>query len=152
MGRLAFVLVAFAVVALHAGAQTGDQLYTATRQQLDVTKALLAQQAAWNKGDLTAYLAFYKDTPETQATLGLPVRGIGNIRANYKAAFPTPATMGTLEESNVEVRPLGEAFALATGKYELQRDRKHGGKTEGAFTDILEKTPDGWKLIFSETP
>ena len=59
--------------------------------------------------------------------------------------------MGTLEQTEVEVRPLGENFALATGKYHLTRAKKHGGDLEGLFTEILEKTKAGWQIIYSET-
>ena len=37
-------------------AQQKDQLFTASREQLDVTKVLLAQESAWNSGDLDGYV------------------------------------------------------------------------------------------------
>jgi hypothetical protein len=49
------------------------------------------------------------------------------------------------------VRPLGEGFILATGFYHLIRNKKAGGEADGTFTDILEKTPRGWKIIYSAT-
>jgi uncharacterized protein (TIGR02246 family) len=134
-----------------AHAQKPDQLFTATHLQLDVTKVLLAQEASWNDGDLEAYLAHYKDAPDTQAILGAPVRGLQNIRALFHANFPNRDKMGKLEQTDIEVRPLGENFALATGKYTLSRAHKFGGDGEGTFTEILEKTPTGWQLIFTET-
>jgi uncharacterized protein (TIGR02246 family) len=132
-------------------AQEKDQLYTATHQQLDVTKVLLAQEAAWNKGDLDAYLSHYKDDPTTQAILSFPVRGLDKIRAAYHVNYPNSLSMGTLEQSEVEVRGLGENFALATGKYHLMRSKKKGGDVDGSFTEIFEKTAEGWQVIFSET-
>jgi ketosteroid isomerase-like protein len=59
--------------------------------------------------------------------------------------------MGTLDESEVEVRALGEDHALATGHYHLTRNKKGGGDAEGSFVDVFEKTPKGWKIVFSET-
>ena len=132
-------------------AQQPDQLYTATRLQLDVTKVLLAQEAAWNNGDLDAYVSHYKDAPDTQAILGSPVRGLANIRLAFRANFPSRDVMGTLAQDSVEVRALGDDFALATGKYHLTRSHKAGGDASGSFTEILEKTPTGWQIIFSET-
>jgi ketosteroid isomerase-like protein len=138
--------------ALPALAQTPpDQLYTASHQQLDVTKALLAQQTAWNHGDLDGYLSRYKDAADTEAILAFPVRGLANIRAAFRTNYPNRETMGNLEQSEVEVRELGENFALATGKYHLARPKKNGGDAEGSFTEIFEKTPTGWLVIFSET-
>ena len=132
-------------------AQEPDQLFTATRLQLDVTKVLLAQESAWNNGDLDAYLSHYKDAPDTQAILGTPTRGLANIRLAFRANFPNRDVMGTLQQDSVEVRALGDNFALATGNYHLTRPRKAGGDTSGGFTEILEKTPTGWQVIFSET-
>ena len=149
--RLRFAAFVFILCALPALPQSQDQLYTATRQQLDVTKVLLAQEAAWNKGDLDSYLSHYKDAPDTQAILAGPVRGISNIRQIFHVNFPNHEAMGTLEKTEVEVKALGDNFALATGKYHLVRSKKGGGNTDGSFTEIFEKTGAGWQVIFSET-
>lgn len=148
------VSITFALVfcaAACASAQNSDPLFTATRQQLDVVKIVLQQQDAWNKGDLDAYLSHYKDAQDTQAVLATLVRGIDNIRAAYKANFPNRDSMGAIEDSEVEVRALGDNFALATGKYHLSRSRKAGGEVSGTFTEVFEKTPAGWKIVFSES-
>lgn len=146
-------VVAFAVCVVWtaASAQSHDQMFTASREQLDVTKVVLAQEEAWNKGDLEGYLGRYKDAPDTEAVLNGPVRGLANIRSTYHAAFPNRDAMGQLEQSEVEVRELGADYALATGKYRLMRSRRNGGEAQGVFTEIFEKTEKGWQLIFSET-
>jgi ketosteroid isomerase-like protein len=145
------ITLTFSLATLPALAQTPDQLYTATHQQLDVTKALLAQAAAWNRADLDAYVSFYKDAPDTEAILANSVRGLQSIRNAYSINFPRAETMGQLDESEVNVKELGANFALATGRYHLTRNKKGGGDAEGLFTDVFEKTPAGWKIIFSET-
>ncbi len=151
MRRTSALLGLVAVVGQLAFAQTkGGQLYTASRQQLDVTKILLAQEKAWNRGDLDAYLDQYKDGDDAEAILNSPVRGMGAIRAAYHTSFPNRDAMGTLEQSSVEVRELGPNFALALGHYKISRSRKNGGDAEGNFTEIFEKTDQGWKLVFSE--
>ncbi len=131
-------------------AQKPEQLYTATREQLDVTKVVLAQERAWNQGDLDAYLKTYKEAPETEAILNGPVHGFEAIRNAMHTSFPSRDSMGTLEQSAVEVKELGPNFALALGHYRLLRSRKNGGDAEGIFTEIFEKTDAGWKLVFSE--
>ncbi|HEY4009217.1 MAG TPA: DUF4440 domain-containing protein [Acidobacteriaceae bacterium] len=134
-----------------ASAQNRDPLYTATREQLDVVKIIMKQQDAWNNGDLDGYLSHYKDAPDTQAVLASLVRGLDNIRAAYRQNFPNKDTMGNIEDTDVEVRSLSDNFALATGRYHLTRTRKAGGPAEGTFTELFEKTPTGWKVIFSES-
>jgi ketosteroid isomerase-like protein len=146
--RLLLCLALFALPP--ALAQQPDQLYTATKQQLDVTKIVLAQQAAWNTGDLDRYLSFYKDAPDTEAYLAVPTRGLSAIRNAYHINFPNREAMGAIEDSEVNIRALGDNFALATGKYHLQRTKKGGGDAFGTFTQIFEKTSAGWQIIFSE--
>jgi ketosteroid isomerase-like protein len=131
-------------------AQQPDQLYTASKQQLDVTKIILAQQARWNTGDLDGYISFYKNAQDTEAILGSPVIGFEFIRKAYHVNFPNRDAMGAIEDTEVAVRSLGDNFALATGKYHLMRNKKSGGDAIGTFTLILEKNAAGWQIIFSE--
>ena len=147
--RIATAILSLGILSLSTRAQAPDQLYTATHQQLEVTKVLLAQQAAWNKGDLEGYLSYYKNAPDTQAILEGPVRGLPNIRNAYRINYPNRDSMGELEQSEVDVRALGDNFALATGRYTLNRRRKP--EVQGGFTEVLEKTPSGWQVIYSET-
>jgi ketosteroid isomerase-like protein len=145
--RIAFAIVSLGILSAHA--QSTDQLYTATRQQLEVTKILLAQQTAWNKGDLDGYLSYYKDAPDTQAIIEGPVRGLQKIRSAYRTNYPSGDSMGELEQSEIDVRSLGDNFALATGRYTLSRHRKPD--VQGGFTEVLERTGNGWRVIYSET-
>ncbi len=148
---LAAALSAVFLVTLPAVSQKEDPLFTATRQQLDVVKIVLAQEGAWNKGDLDGYLSHYKDAPDTQAVLANLVRGVDNIRSAYKQNFPSKDSMGTIEDTDIEVKALGDDYALATGKYHLNRSKKSGGSTEGTFMELFEKTKAGWQIIFSQS-
>jgi uncharacterized protein (TIGR02246 family) len=143
-------LVVLAVCTVPVAAQDKDQLFTATRQQLDVTKVLLAQESAWNAGDLDGYVSHYKDAPDTQAILGSAAHGLDTIRNAFRQNFPNREVMGHLENSEVEVRALGDNFTLVTGRYQLTRSKKGGGDATGTFTEIFEKTTAGWQVIFSE--
>jgi uncharacterized protein (TIGR02246 family) len=148
---LAAALCAALFLPAYAISQNPDPLFTASRQQLDVVKIVLAQQNAWNKGDLDAYLSHYKDAPDTQAVLASLVRGIDNIRGAYKQNFPNKDSMGSIEDTDIEVRALGDNYALATGKYHLNRPKKNGGDVEGTFMELFEKTGAGWQIIFSQS-
>ncbi|MGI4830738.1 MAG: YybH family protein [Janthinobacterium lividum] len=147
---LAAIAILYLLPGSLAAAQAEGQLYTASREQLDVTKVVLAQEAEWNKGDLDGYLFHFKDAKDTEAVLNGPVRGLDNIRAAYHSSFPSKEAMGTLEQREVTVRELGPDFALATGKYHLGRTKKNGGDAEGTFTEIFEKVGKSWQLIFSQ--
>lgn len=148
---LAGVCCAALLVPTPAVSQNSDPLFTASREQLDVVKIILAQQNAWNKGDLDGYLSHYKDAPDTQAVLANLVRGVDNIRAAYRQNFPNKDAMGEIEDTDIDVRTMGDNYALATGKYHLNRSKKSGGSIDGTFMELFEKTPNGWQVIFSQS-
>ena len=151
--RMVYAVLCCAVIGVVAVAQDQpkDKLYTATHEQLAVVKIVLAQESAWNRGDLEGFLSEFKDAPDTQVVLGNRAVGMTEIRNAFHVNYPNRESMGVLAYSDVEARELGENFALATGKYHLERSKKFGGSADGTFTEILEKTPKGWQIIFDET-
>lgn len=132
-------------------AQVDDPLHTASRVELDVAKVLLAQEKAWNRGDLEGYAKGYKDSPETLLLGRQVLKGYAQILEDYKHTYPTAASMGTLAFSELEVHPLGESFAICIGKFHLDRSKKEGGPADGQFSLVLEKTGEGWKIVLDHT-
>lgn len=141
-----------AVACIAAGTQAqSDKLYTASHNQLEVVKVVLAQEAAWNRGDMDSFLSRYKDDPDTQVILGSQARGLATIRNAFRLNFPNKESMGAIEYSGVEARELSENICLATGNYHLERSRKAGGSVDGTFTEVMQKTDKGWQIIFAVT-
>jgi ketosteroid isomerase-like protein len=132
-------------------AQANDPLHTATRQELNIIKVLLAQENAWNKGDLAAFASGYKDSPDTLFITHQVFRGFAGLLDEYKRDYPNKAAMGTLAYSDLEVHPLDENFAVVIGKYHLERGKKDGGNVEGLFSLVFENTDNGWKIVVDHT-
>jgi ketosteroid isomerase-like protein len=131
--------------------QQEQQLHTASRQELDVIKLLLKQEAAWNRGDIEAFTQSYKDSPDTLFISGRVNRGFAGLLEEYKHDYPSKAAMGTLAFSELEVHTLDEKFAVCIGKYHLERGKKEGGPADGLFSLVLEKTEQGWKIVVDHT-
>ena len=152
---LVAMALAFALLAACGGnahAQDSDNaLHTASRMELDVVKVLLAQEKAWNAGDMEAYVKGYKDSPDTLFVGRQVSKGYAEILEDYKRNYSTRASMGTLAFSELEVHPLSETFAVCLGKYHLDRSKKDGGMADGIFSLVLEKTGDGWKIVLDHT-
>jgi uncharacterized protein (TIGR02246 family) len=146
LGTLALLL--FVACALNA---QETQLKTASRLELDIVKVLLAQEAAWNRGDLEGFAQAYKDSPDILFITNTINRGFAGMVDAYKRDYPNRAAMGTLNFSDLEVHPLGEDYAVVIGKYHLERGKKEGGNTDGMFSLIFEKTDKGWKIIVDHT-
>jgi ketosteroid isomerase-like protein len=146
----AAVLALFLATTLSACAQD-DQLKTASKQELDIIKVLVAQEDAWNKGDLQAFIQGYKNSPDTLFVTHQVFRGVDGMIDEYRHNYPTKAAMGTLGFSELEVHPLDEKFAVVLGKYHLDRGKKDGGNADGIFSLVFEKTDQGWKIIVDHT-
>ena len=114
----------------------------------EVRKLLKDSEDAWNRGDLVTFASYYDDSPET-TFIGREVThgGPKEVLARYRRGYSTPEKMGKLTFSEIEVRPLGEGYALANGKFSLKRTAEGGGDTSGRFTLVLRRTPSGWKII-----
>jgi ketosteroid isomerase-like protein len=132
-------------------AQQPDPLHTASRQELNIIKVLLAQENAWNKGDLAGYVSGFKDSPDTLFITHQIFRGFAGLLDEYKHDYPSRAAMGTLAFSDLEVHPLDENFAVVTGRYRLERSKRDGGNTEGLFSLVFENTDNGWKIVVDHT-
>jgi beta-aspartyl-peptidase (threonine type) len=114
-----------------------------------INEVLSAQQAAWNRGDVDAFLIGYWRSPELTFSGGNGVsRGWDGVLARYKKSYPNHAAMGQLEFSDLEFRFLGPDAALVLGQWHLKRE---GGDIGGVFTLVWQKFPDGWKIVHDHT-
>jgi beta-aspartyl-peptidase (threonine type) len=114
-----------------------------------INEVLSAQQAAWNRGDVDAFLIGYWRSPDLTFSGGNGVsRGWDGVLARYKKSYPNHAAMGQLEFSEVEFRFLGPDAALVLGQWHLKRE---SGDIGGVFTLVWQKFPDGWKIIHDHT-
>lgn len=110
---------------------------------------LSMQQAAWNRGDVDAFLVGYWRSPELTFSGSSGVaRGWDGVLARYKKNYPDRAAMGELNFSELEFRFLGPDAALVLGRWHLKRDRDDIG---GVFTLVWQRFPDGWKIIHDHT-
>jgi ketosteroid isomerase-like protein len=149
--RTAAVTLAFLSPVFLSAQEPPNPLHTASRQELNIVKVLLAQENAWNKGDLAGFASGYKDSPDTLFVTHQVFRGFTGLVDEYKHDYPSRAAMGTLSYSDLEVHPLDENFAVVIGRYHLDRSKKDGGAAEGLFTLVFENTDNGWKIVVDHT-
>ena len=110
---------------------------------------LQAQQSAWNRADVGAFLQGYWHSPELTFSGSSGVaRGWDGVLARYKKNYPDRAAMGQLDFSDLEFRFLGPDAALVLGKWHLKREKDEVG---GVFTLVWQRFPDGWKIVHDHT-
>ena len=116
-----------------------------------IRNVLETQQAAWNRGDVEAFMSGY-DASESTTFVGAAItRGYQRVLDNYRRRYPTKEKMGRLTFSDLEVHPLGAEYASVIGKWHLDRAADAGGNAGGIFTLLFRKTSAGWKVILDHT-
>jgi uncharacterized protein (TIGR02246 family) len=122
------------------------------KNQMDraaITGVLTAQQGAWNRGEVEAFLQGYWRSPElTFSGTGGIARGWDAVLARYKEHYPDHSAMGKLEFSDLEFRFLGPDAALILGHWHLERQK---GDVGGVFSLVFERFPEGWRIIHDHT-
>lgn len=106
--------------------------------------------AAWNGGELDRFVGDYaRDSLTGFVSRGHVHHGYDWIRQNYAPSFAPGARRDSLRFEEFEVRPLGSAVALVTARFVLFRE----GRTtaSGPFTLVMERRPDGWKILHDHT-
>jgi len=114
-----------------------------------INSVLRAQQKAWNRGDVDAFLVEYWHSPELTFSGNSGVaRGWDGVLARYKKNYPDKAAMGQLDFSELEFRFLAPDAALVLGRWHLKREKD---EPEGVFTLVWQRFPEGWKIIHDHT-
>jgi beta-aspartyl-peptidase (threonine type) len=115
-----------------------------------VRKVLDDQAAAWNKGDLEAFMVGYWKSPELTFFSGDKVtRGWEATLERYKKKYQSDgAEMGRLTFSDVTVEPLGADAALVRGRWQLELSKSKPG---GLYTLLFRKQKDGWRIVHDHT-
>jgi uncharacterized protein (TIGR02246 family) len=147
------LLVPFTVATLLAGGlAAGSRNAPPDKNQVDraaITSVLTAQQSAWNRGDVDAFLQGYWRSPElTFSGTGGIARGWDGVLARYKEHYPNRSAMGKLEFSGLEFRFLSPDAALVLGHWHLERQK---GDVGGVFSLVFERFPEGWRIIHDHT-
>ena len=123
----------------------------AGRDRREIQEVLQRQAAAWNRGDLDAFLSGYWRSDETVFAGGDKIhRGFEAMARRYREAYPTPEKMGRLSFSNLSFEQLDRDRAVVTGSWELEiagSDRRPGG----VFTLIWRRFDEGWKIVHDHT-
>ena len=114
-----------------------------------IQSVLSAQQDAWNRGEIDAFMKGYARSASTVFVSEDEVRrGWETVRERYRVKYSDRAKMGTLSFSDIEVTMLSPDAAVVLGRWQLKRgnDEPHG-----RFTLIFKRLPEGWRIVHDHT-
>jgi beta-aspartyl-peptidase (threonine type) len=139
LGILSLVAISLAVAA------SGQ---APSRPETEIKAVLDFQQAAWNRGDIDGFMAFYwKSDDLTFQSGNSRTHGWSDVLARYKKTYPS-GKMGKLAFADLAFHVLSPDSAFVLGRFKLDRD---GTLSEGVFTLVLKRTGDGWRIIHDHT-
>lgn len=114
-----------------------------------VRKVLATQSAAWNTGNIEAFMQGYwhNDSLMFVGKNGVTY-GWTNTLNNYKKGYPDTATMGKLTFTLITLRQLSPEYLEVIGKWHLQRSI---GDVQGHFSLLFRKIKGQWLIVIDHT-
>ena len=116
-----------------------------SKDEKEVRGILSRQNAAWNRGDIDAFMIGYwnNDSLMFIGKSGITY-GYKNTLANYKKNYPDTMVMGKLTFTLIHLKQLSPQYFHVTGKYHLTRTI---GDASGHFTLMFRKINGRWVII-----
>lgn len=113
-------------------------------------RAVLARQAAaWNRGDIDAFMQDYWKSEQLRfASGGTVTRGWQGTIDRYKARYTDRAAMGTLSFTGLDVEVLAPDAAIVHGAWALERA---GDRPSGLYTLVFRDFGAGWVIVSDTT-
>lgn len=104
-----------------------------------------AQQAAWNEGDIEAFMAAYWNSPKLRLVSGTTVtKGWKKILRRYRDRYGDNGDFGVLAFSGVDVTVLEDDVALVVGRYAVDQG---GPPATGAFSLVMKRFDGLWRIV-----
>lgn len=112
-----------------------------------VRGVMAEQEAAWDRGDIPAFMSGYSDTICFISKKGRTC-GKQAVTVNYLKNYPDKSAMGDLRFGIHEMVQIGENNAWLTGTWELYRDSDTIG---GGFSLLWAREGKAWRIVRDHT-
>ena len=136
----------------HGGADRVPASVTATsalEAESAVRDVLAVQTAAWNRGDIPAFMDHYWKSDELRfASGGTVTRGWQATLDRYLQRYSSREQMGQLTFSDLEVQQLAADAAIVHGRWKLARQ---SDVPAGLFTLVFRELGTGWMIVSDTT-
>lgn len=117
-----------------------------------IARVLTTQAAAWSRGDIPGFMAGYwrSDSLVFIGKNGLTY-GWQTTLANYRRRYPTPAEMGRLAFSGLQITLLAPGAAQVVGRWHLTRPGVAAGDLGGQFLLVFKLVGGHWVIVADHT-
>lgn len=120
------------------------------RTRPEIIKATLtAQAAAWNEGDIEAFMEGYWRDPQLRFVSGTEVsRGWSNTLRRYKKRYGNGAALGQLTFNELDVQMIADDISIVVGRFNLVRGT---ALDTGTFTLVMKRFEGAWRIVHDHT-
>lgn len=115
------------------------------RDSADIIKSVLAaNMAAWNEGNLDAFMAGYADSAELMMVKDdVVVTGWKNVRKSYEEDIAASG-MGRLAFDGLNVTIASDDVATVVGRYSVSRSET---QSNGVMTLVMKQVEGRWRIM-----
>jgi len=113
-----------------------------------IRNAMDEQLAAWNSGNIDAFMQTYWQNDSLLFVSNPPTYGWQSTLERYKTGYPDTAAMGKLSFDLLQLRPLSTEYYFVMGKWHLKRT---DGDVGGYFTLLFRKINGKWLIVVDHT-
>ncbi|MEL6791113.1 MAG: DUF4440 domain-containing protein [Pseudomonadota bacterium] len=120
------------------------------RSRPEIIKAtLMAQTAAWNEGDIEAFMeGYWRDKALTFVSGTTVTHGWAPTLRRYKDRYGNGAALGQLGFDIANVEMLANDIAIVVGRFTLNRN---GMIDSGTFTLVMKQFEGAWRIVHDHT-
>lgn len=110
-----------------------------------VRSVMAASAAAWNEGNLSAFLGGYLDSPDVRLVAdGVVAAGFAGVRKHYETLVGAAGAMGRMGFTDLDVIMTAPDVATIVGRY----THESGPATSsGAMTVVLKQVDGRWRIV-----
>ncbi len=129
-----------------AQASNAKKAKSVNRKPADIVLATLnAQIAAWNEGNLDAFMNIYWNSDDLKFISGVKMtKGWSSTLKRYREEYADDNGLGRLSVDKTDVEIITDDVAIVTGRFTHNKD---GVNTGGAFSLVWKRINGQWRIV-----
>ena len=124
-------------------------IFAQSKDEQQIRAILKAQEAAWNRADLRAFMKGYWESA-SMLFMGKkgPTYGYAATLNNYLKSYPDTAHTGHFTSTIVSVKRLSKVYFVVVGQWQLKRS---AGDVGGYYSLLFRKIKGEWLIVMDHT-
>lgn len=114
-----------------------------------IVATLSAQVAAWNEGNLQAFMETYWKDADLKFVSGTAItKGWSPTMKRYRERYADPSGLGQLAMEKTDVEMVTDDVAIVTGRF---NHVKNETSSSGVFTLVMKRVAGVWRIVHDHT-